>query len=59
MWNLPPSDQYVLLLAMLSADRCVFSGMLEDGEDGIHISDAFHKAFLEVGQLPAALWSKC
>lgn len=24
------------------------SGMLEDGSDGLHISDAFHKAFLEV-----------
>lgn len=24
------------------------SGMLEDGGDGLHISDAYHKAFLEV-----------
>lgn len=28
-------------------ELCV-SGMLEDGVEGLHISDAYHKAFLEV-----------
>lgn len=28
--------------------------MLEDGGDGLYISDAFHKAFLEVSESPTA-----
>ena len=31
----------------MSLSLCLL-GMLEDGGDGLHISDAFHKAFLEV-----------
>lgn len=42
----------------LLTDVCVYAcmcvaGMLEDGTDGLYISNAFHKAFLEVSLLCA------
>ncbi|XP_054458131.1 antithrombin-III [Anoplopoma fimbria] len=35
---------------LFSAERASLPGMLEDGSEGLHISDAFHKAFLEVNE---------
>lgn len=32
----------------LEVNELCVSGMLEDGVEGLHISDAYHKAFLEV-----------
>ncbi|KAE8277119.1 Antithrombin-III [Larimichthys crocea] len=38
------------LTHLFSAEKASLPGMLEDGSDGLHISDAFHKAFLEVNE---------
>ncbi|KAK9518816.1 hypothetical protein VZT92_021590 [Zoarces viviparus] len=38
------------LTDLFSSERASLPGMLEDGSEGLHISDAFHKAFLEVNE---------
>ncbi|KAM8875756.1 antithrombin-III [Spinachia spinachia] len=38
------------LTDLFSSERASLPGMLEDGQEGLHISDAFHKAFLEVNE---------
>ncbi|XP_056271300.1 antithrombin-III isoform X2 [Pseudoliparis swirei] len=38
------------LTDLFSPERASLPGMLEDGSEGLHISDAFHKAFLEVNE---------
>ncbi|XP_037618839.1 antithrombin-III-like [Sebastes umbrosus] len=38
------------LTHLFSSEHASLPGMLEDGGEGLHISDAFHKAFLEVNE---------
>ncbi|XP_033476658.1 antithrombin-III [Epinephelus lanceolatus] len=38
------------LTDLFTSEKASLPGMLEDGSDGLHISDAFHKAFLEVNE---------
>ncbi|XP_061593276.1 antithrombin-III [Cololabis saira] len=35
---------------LFNADKASLPGLLEDGSDGLYISDAYHKAFLEVNE---------
>uniref|UniRef100_A0A672ISL9 Antithrombin-III n=2 Tax=Salarias fasciatus TaxID=181472 RepID=A0A672ISL9_SALFA len=49
-FSLKEKLQSMGLRDLFNADRASLPGMLEDGSDGIYISDAFHKAFLEVNE---------
>uniref|UniRef100_A0A3Q3WM83 Serpin domain-containing protein n=1 Tax=Mola mola TaxID=94237 RepID=A0A3Q3WM83_MOLML len=49
-FSLKEKLQAMGLRDLFSPDRASLPGMLEDGGDGVHISDAFHKAFLEVNE---------
>ncbi|XP_031696494.1 antithrombin-III-like [Anarrhichthys ocellatus] len=49
-FNLKEKLQDMGLTDLFSSERASLPGMLEDGSEGLHISDAFHKAFLEVNE---------
>ncbi|XP_035509425.1 LOW QUALITY PROTEIN: antithrombin-III [Morone saxatilis] len=49
-FSLKEKLQAMGLTDLFSSEKASLPGMLEDGGDGLHISDAFHKAFLEVNE---------
>ncbi|KAL3047962.1 hypothetical protein OYC64_022010 [Pagothenia borchgrevinki] len=49
-FSLKEKLQAMGLTDLFSAEKASLPGMLEDGGEGLHISDAFHKAFLEVNE---------
>ncbi|KAM3619260.1 uncharacterized protein V6R79_005231 [Siganus canaliculatus] len=49
-FSLKEKLQAMGLTDLFSPDKASLPGILESGGDGLHISDAFHKAFLEVNE---------
>ncbi|XP_022620587.1 antithrombin-III-like [Seriola dumerili] len=49
-FSLKEKLQAMGLTDLFSPDKASLPGMLEDGSDGLFISDAYHKAFLEVNE---------
>lgn len=49
-FSLKENLQAMGLTDLFSAERASLPGILEDGSDSLFISDAFHKAFLEVNE---------
>ncbi|XP_008283571.1 antithrombin-III [Stegastes partitus] len=49
-FGLKENLQAMGLTDLFSAEKASLPGMLEDGSDGLYISDAYHKAFLEVNE---------
>uniref|UniRef100_UPI0037E7B672 antithrombin-III isoform X4 n=1 Tax=Semicossyphus pulcher TaxID=241346 RepID=UPI0037E7B672 len=49
-FSLKEKLQAMGLTDLFRSDKASLPGMLEDGGDGLYISDAFHKAFLEVNE---------
>ncbi|XP_039667166.1 antithrombin-III [Perca fluviatilis] len=49
-FSLKEELQNMGLTDLFSAEHASLPGLLEDGSDVLHISDAFHKAFLEVNE---------
>ncbi|KAJ4943388.1 hypothetical protein JOQ06_005890 [Pogonophryne albipinna] len=49
-FSLKDKLQAMGLTDLFSSEKASLPGMLEDGGEGLHISDAFHKAFLEVNE---------
>ncbi|KAK1897437.1 Antithrombin-III [Dissostichus eleginoides] len=49
-FSLKDKLQAMGLTDLFSSEKASLPGMLEEGVEGLHISDAFHKAFLEVNE---------
>ncbi|XP_039985363.1 antithrombin-III [Xiphias gladius] len=49
-FSLKEKLQAMGLTDLFSPEKASLPGMLEDGSDGLYISDAYHKAFLEVNE---------
>ncbi|KAM9762208.1 antithrombin-III [Menidia menidia] len=49
-FNLKQKLQEMGLSDLFSAEKASLPGIMEDGSDGLFISDAYHKAFLEVNE---------
>ncbi|XP_029003187.1 antithrombin-III [Betta splendens] len=49
-FSLKEKLQAMGLVDLFSPEKARLPGMLEDGSDGLYISDAYHKAFLEVNE---------
>ncbi|GAA6226272.1 antithrombin-III [Lates japonicus] len=50
-FSLKEKLQAMGLTDLFSSERASLPGLLEDDSDGLHISDAYHKAFLEVNEV--------
>ncbi|XP_026198847.1 antithrombin-III [Anabas testudineus] len=49
-FSLKEKLQSMGLVDLFAPEKASLPGMLEDGSDGLYISDAYHKAFLEVNE---------